>query len=571
MDSGWIRKPRNGVAVVFIHGILGTEFTWRHENGAVWPLLLCAEPELDDHGVYLFNYRADAFAGTFTIQDAVDNLKERFRLDKVFQQKAIVFVCHSMGGIVARHFVVTQQASFIKTKTKIGFFLVASPSLGAEYANFVATIAPLYNAQLDILRVGQENPWLATLDRTFMDLKEGPDIPIFGKELIEDNSIFLKRLLRRAQVVEPFAGARYFGDSIKIEHSDHLSIAKPSDRSALQHRLLVQFLEDFFKPETREGDHIAERSLVPSLNPGTAPLNPILMKWPETLSSPDKSRSEDERPKRLFGLAPVYAAMAVFGLILCAIVGKMAYDELYPRRMSLDEYEAALKIRRIQVLSESKGPESGRAVEKKAKERLQVELGRVTIAIQFWPDGVIPYVIDAAYDNKAGLLEAIKHYQENTNIRFVERTESNASSFPDYVQFNGGLGCNSAVGRKGGMQPIGAGAQCAPGSIIHVLGHALGLYHEQSRPDRDQYVKIVWENIEPTMVHNFNIVESAVNMRRPYDYSSIMHYPPNAFSVNGSPTITPLLPNVSVGQRDRLSPGDILLLNSLYPKAGRGS
>jgi pimeloyl-ACP methyl ester carboxylesterase len=572
MDSGWIRKPRNGVAVVFIHGILGTEFTWRHENGAVWPLLLCAEPELDDHGVYLFNYRADAFSGTFTIQDAVDNLKERFKLDKVFQQTAIVFVCHSMGGIVARHFVVTQQASFIKTKTKIGFFLVASPSLGSEYANFVSTIAPLYNAHLDILRVGQENPWLATLDRTFMDLKEDRDIPIFGKELIEDNSIFLRRLLRRAQVVEPFAGARYFGDSVKIEHSDHLSIAKPSDRSALQHRLLVQFLEEFFKPETREGGHIAEGSLVPSINPDKASLNPILMKWPETLPIPGKSQSEDEKPKRLFGVVPVYAVLAVFGLILSAILGKMGYDELHPRRMmSLEEYEAALSIKRAQVLSESTGAESGRAVEEKANERLKAELGRVTIATQFWPDGVIPYVIDAAYDNKAGLLEAIKHYQENTNIRFVERTKSNASSLPDYVQFRAGPGCNSFVGRKGGMQQIAAGADCAPGSIIHVLGHALGLYHEQSRPDRDQYVKIVWKNIVPGTEHNFNIVESPVNMRRPYDYSSIMHDPPNAFSENGSPTITPLLPNVSIGQRDRLSPGDVLLLNSLYPKAGRGS
>ena len=431
MDSGWIRKPRNGVAVVFIHGILGTEFTWRHENGAVWPLLLCAEPELDDFGVYLFNYRADAFSGTFTIQDAVDNLKERFRLDKVFQLTAIVFVCHSMGGIVARHFVVTQQASLIKAKTKIGFFLVASPSLGSEYANFVATIAPLYNAQLDILRVGQENPWLATLDRTFMDLKEDRDIPIFGKELIEDNSIFLKRFLRRAQVVEPFTGARYFGDSVKIEHSDHLSIAKPSDRSALQHRLLIQFLEDHFKPETREGDHIPGGSLVTSIDPGRTLPNPILMKWPETLSIPGVRQNEEERPKRLFGMIPVHAVLAVFGVILFAIVGKMAYDELHPQQMSLEEYEAALTIRRDQVRRESKGSESGRAVEEKASARLQSELGRVTITTQFWPDGVIPYVIDAAYDNKAALFEAIKHYQENTNIRFVERTESNASSFPD--------------------------------------------------------------------------------------------------------------------------------------------
>ena len=53
------------------------------------------------------------------------------------------------------------------------------------------------------------------------------------------------------------------------------------------------------------------------------------------------------------------------------------------------------------------------------------------------------------------------------------------------------------MGRKGGRQDIGVGKGCEyAGTIIHEIGHALGFWHEQSRSDRDTYVRVVWKNIE---------------------------------------------------------------------------
>ena len=99
------------------------------------------------------------------------------------------------------------------------------------------------HAQVSTLRFSQNNTWLNDLDRNFMNLKESRRLAISGQELIEDTFVVLKKLLRK-QVVEPFSGSRYFGESIKIPGSDHFTIAKPSSRDALQHRLLVQFVQE---------------------------------------------------------------------------------------------------------------------------------------------------------------------------------------------------------------------------------------------------------------------------------------------------------------------------------------
>ena len=57
--------------------------------------------------------------------------------------------------------------------------------------------------------------------------------------------------------------------------------------------------------------------------------------------------------------------------------------------------------------------------------------------------------------------------------------------------------CLSSVGRQSGKQKIGVGHGCEYfGTIIHEIGHAMGMWHEQSRSDRDAYVKVVWDNID---------------------------------------------------------------------------
>ena len=64
----------------------------------------------------------------------------------------------------------------------------------------------------------------------------------------------------------------------------------------------------------------------------------------------------------------------------------------------------------------------------------------------------------------------------------------------------------------------------------------MGIAHEQARPDRDQYISILWSNIKPEMEAQFAINKYA-DTRRPYDIMSIMHYSHKSFSKNGEDTI----------------------------------
>lgn len=179
-----------------------------------------------------------------------------------------------------------------------------------------------------------------------------------------------------------------------------------------------------------------------------------------------------------------------------------------------------------------------------------------------WPRGEIPYVADATVRERVNA--AIAHWQQKTPFRFRARKSSDRDS----IAFKAGPPTvfQSRVGRQGGEQIVTLGSGCTVGSTIHEIGHAVGLWHEQSREDRNTFVTIVSANIVPEAIHNFDRHVLDGDDLGGYDYGSIMHYPRKAFSKNGQDTIVPTKVGAVIGQRDGLSKGDIASLRKMYPR-----
>lgn len=181
--------------------------------------------------------------------------------------------------------------------------------------------------------------------------------------------------------------------------------------------------------------------------------------------------------------------------------------------------------------------------------------------LKLWPK-TIPYHIQPDVTDPDRIRQALKMF-EGSAVRFVPYNNE------DYalVFEVGSKNCYSYVGKVTDKQQIWISPDCSPADIAHEIMHALGFVHEQNRSDRDEFIDVAYDNIEEEFRYNFEKLPESymtVTGRAPFDFQSLMLYPPWMFAKSGRSTMEPKNRDRLIDPLPRPSSGDLERLNRAY-------
>jgi pimeloyl-ACP methyl ester carboxylesterase len=262
--AGWGGTPR--ASVIFVHGLGGHAYdTWRRDTRrreapddvTFWPLWLAED--VDGISVYTMAYEAPAsnWLGTsMPLQDRAVNVLEALLSEPGLKSGPIIFICHSLGGLIVKQILLDLQQQKDRRKeakdllgrvTQVVF--AATPHTGSRRATL-----------LDRLRLFA---WPSTIARTLVandPALRSINIAYRGfadeRRNILQHRVFYETQGTPAGVIvdEASADPGLPGDPPVPVDADHISIVKPLHRFSVLYARTRDFIAKSNPvPETQEG------------------------------------------------------------------------------------------------------------------------------------------------------------------------------------------------------------------------------------------------------------------------------------------------------------------------------
>ncbi|HEY1987654.1 MAG TPA: hypothetical protein VGG85_19720 [Terracidiphilus sp.] len=222
-------KPR---VIVFVHGLHGDRETWRAANGAYWPQLIRSDPHFQKSDVVVAEYPTPSMRGQLSTAQLSQILWQGLKQQGVWEHKEVVFITHSLGGIVTEEMLLNHPVDATRVRFIVSY---ATPHQGS----FVANLAKIYDSDplLTDLRASNDNNFLMELEQRWRSTQAVARAHRFCAFETRDTAAgagvghYLRAHIRVVDYYSATYGCDVDTPAQKID-TDHIDIVKPADRSA---------------------------------------------------------------------------------------------------------------------------------------------------------------------------------------------------------------------------------------------------------------------------------------------------------------------------------------------------
>jgi pimeloyl-ACP methyl ester carboxylesterase len=245
-----VSHPADAVgSIIFLHGLNGdAHTTWQHEAGSdhFWPAWLAQD--LPRCAVWTFGYDASASDWTgcsMALPNRGVNLLSHL-INEDLQTKPLVFVGHSLGGLVAKQ---TLRAAADRSAEPLGqvfpqtrgVAFLATPHAGSDLATWMDRLRTVLGAGKAVYDLKADSAYLLDLNTWYRNVATNKCIPTL--------SLFETRTYRNVIVVDQTSADPGIPNSSAIGvEEDHRSIAKPSGRDSQVYKSVKRFVDQLLCP-----------------------------------------------------------------------------------------------------------------------------------------------------------------------------------------------------------------------------------------------------------------------------------------------------------------------------------